>query len=385
MLKMEKWGLIDDCAHWLQPGNIETGRIEMKSRIEAFQGYCENRYASWQKAKVATLCLYLASLSYVAYRAASHGVAQSEFGISWASFAFAATALTWNFPSILQQLPTSWNHLRVFDNESLQPLRDYLRHLANSDRRISTSTGEVVNREIFNTDWALLYLTSATELNSLPRLVSSGIWMKHYHGEFLVEKPPALIAISEPKDTEQVHIHFNQQLISIKLSQLMDVTEVHNHFEFVTRVREQAMSKAPPNTETLEPEVTSPKGGKRWPCRFENDDYEIRLLIFRTKVLPKLDKVKPHHYQKYVAAIDGARKHWLEDPTIGVQDLAEKLGPLVAKSSNTFAGLNESQSVSWIRSLIGGYGKYGFVREAFEAIQYDPEQYQDVQYRLLSE
>lgn len=382
---MEKWGLIEDCAHWLQPGNIEAGRIELKSRIGAFEEYCENRYAHWQKAKIAALCLSLTSLGYAAYSVASLGLAQSEFEIGWASLAFLATAVTWNLPSILQQLPASWSRFRVFDGEAVQPLRDYLGQLANSDRRISTAKGEVVNHEIFKSDWALLYLTNVLELYALPRLASSSIWMKRYEDELLIEMPSILPVIAETEQTEQVHFHFNQQLITVTLSQQVDVTEVHNHFEFVTRVREQASSKAPPNTETPEPEETSPEVGKRWPCRFENDDYEIRLLIFRTKALPKLDQVKPNHYQKYIAAIDGARKHWQEDPNIGVQDLAEKLGPLVAKSSNTFAGLNESQSVSWIRSLIGGYGKYGFVREAFEAIQYDPEQYQAVQYRLLSE
>jgi hypothetical protein len=384
-LDSEKWSIREDCANWLCSGNIHAGHSERKRLIAALQKYSEIRYVRWQKAKMATSALSLSSACYAAYRLVSAGIAESTLEIGWASIAFAAASVTWNLPSILQQLPENWRCLRVFDDEALQPLRHYLRQLTNSDRKLVTTKGEVVDRAILNSDWALLYLTDVTELYDLPRLASNGILMKRYRSELLVEMSPAPPTIAETEKTDHVHLHFNHQSIAATLSQLLDVSEVHNHFELVTRLREEVTADAARDINTTECEVPSSESSNRWPCRFENDDYEIRLLKFRSEVLPKLDKVKPHLFQKYVAAIDGARNHWLDDPNIGVDDLAVKLGPLVAKSSDEFAGLNRSQSVAWIRSLISGYGKYAFVRETFEAIQYDPEQYQDVQYRLLSE
>jgi hypothetical protein len=382
---VEKWELIDDCANWLQSGNIEAGRIELKSRASVLQQYFETQYARWQQAKVATFAFSAASLGYAAYSVTARGLAASSFEIAWAAAGFAATAVAWNLPSILQQLPKSWGHPNVFGDAALEPLKTYLSQLADSDRRIVSVKGEAIDRAILKSDWALLYLTDADEFQALPRLVGKGIWIKHYSSRLLVEKPPLLRALDRREKVQQVHFHLDNRSIAITINQQLDVTEVHNHFEFVTRLRENAAPIPSRNVQMPASKPTPPNFLKRWPCTFDDDDYEIRLLIFRTETLPKLTQVKSHQFQKYVVAIDGARKYWLEDQNLTIDKLAEKLGSLVAKSSDKYAGLNQSASVAWIRSLISGQGKYAFVKESFEAIQYDPEQYQAVQYRMLSE
>jgi hypothetical protein len=382
---MEKWPLTDDCANWLKPGNIEAGRIDLESRIATLKEHFEVRYAWWQKAKVATFCLSLTSACYAAYSVTSHELQGNNFAIGWASAGFAAAAVTWNLPSLLQQLPKAWSRPRVFADEALQPLREYLHQLAKSGRSIVTAKGEAVDRAILESDWALLYLTNAPDLKGLPRSIGSGIWIKRYADELLVERPSLPAVVNRDEKPQQVHVHIDNRSIAITINQWVDVTDVHNHFEFVTRLRENVAAHPTRNAETPKSEAAINDAQKRWPCRFETDDYEIRLLIFRTEVLIRLKQVKSHQFQKYVAAIDGARKYWMNDPTLKIDDLADKLGPIVAKSSNGYAGLNKSASVAWIRSLIGGHGKYAFVKESFEAIQYDAEQYEAVQYRMLSE
>jgi hypothetical protein len=382
---MEKWGLIDDCANWLRPGDIEAGRTELKSRITALQDYFDLQYTRWQWVKVATFALSVASAGYAALNIAIEGFAESSFEIAWAATGFAAAAVTWNLPSIMQQLPRSWGYLSALDDEALQPLRNYLRQLADSDRRIVTEKGATIDHAILKSYCALLYLTEIDELYELPMLVSKGIRVKNYTDRLLVERPPLPPVCVRDDRLQQLHFHIDNRSIAITVNQQVDTTEVHNHFEFVTRLREDVASVPPRNAQSPEFGATNHDVQRRWPCRFESDDYEIRLLIFRTEVLAKLKQVKSHQFQKYVAAIDGARKHWQEDPTLNIDELANKLGPIVAKSSNGHSGLNKSASVAWIRSLIGGHGKYAFVKESFEAIQYDPEQYQAVQYRMLSE
>ena len=121
----------------------------------------------------------------------------------------------------------------------------------------------------------------------------------------------------------------------------------------------------------------------RWPCVFEENDFQIRLKIFSGKVLRGMAKVQPHQIEKYVIAVVSARRIWMANPHEDITDLAEAIGKLVKANSDGWAGLRKSDSTAWIKALIGGTGNYAFVKEVFNAISYDPAGHDDAQYRLI--
>jgi hypothetical protein len=80
-----------------------------------------------------------------------------------------------------------------------------------------------------------------------------------------------------------------------------------------------------------------------------------------------------------------ARRIWLADPTKDIALVATAIGKMVKSNTDGWAGLQRSNSIDWIKSVISGTGNYAFVKEAFKAISYDPAEYDNAQYRLLLE
>lgn len=123
---------------------------------------------------------------------------------------------------------------------------------------------------------------------------------------------------------------------------------------------------------------------ERWPCAFDDTDFGIRLRIFEDSALCQArPSVKSHQIKKYVIAILLARRLWLNDPRMEIVDVATAIGGKVASNTDGYAGLNSSNSIQWIKSVIGGTGEYANVKTAFTDISYDPAEHGDEQYCLL--
>jgi hypothetical protein len=288
-------------------------------------------------------------------------------------------ALAWYAPDIAQMLPVDWSKIGAFNDPLLENPKGYLRDQATLKGDLLTQDGKFADRNILLSPWALLYLTNNCDLYALPRLIGPRGSVQRY---------PAGLALRRPVEPNVTSVHASATQLNVYVDQRstitthVSLTEVLNHYHFVTQIRKDVARYAKP-PKSVKKETDQRKGKSRWPCAFGNDEYEGRLLIFKRDILPKHDKVESHQIDKYVAVIDGARAHWTNHPRTSIENLAAKLGSIIAKRTNGSVGLGESDSPAWIRSLIGGTGQYAFVRELFESDKCAPQQSEPVQYRLI--
>jgi hypothetical protein len=384
-LDSDKWDIIDDYAFKRSPDDIEAGREERRQSFAKFEQASASLSILWQDAKywsgLAGIAAFIVSIVWlVSVRLfGSDANYAGDIVIRIDCVAFAIIALVFYAPDIAQMLPVDWNKIGPFNDPLLENPKGYLRDQATLKGDLFTQDGKFADRNILLRPWALLFLTNNCDLYALPRMNGPRGTVLRYAAGLALRRPVVPTVTNVHANATQLNLYVDQRTT---VTTYVSLTEVLNHYHFVTQIRKDVARYAkPPKSEKKE---TDPRKGKsRWPCAFDVDEYEGRLLIFKRDILPKHDKVESHQIDKYVAAIDGARAHWAKHARTPIAKLAAKLGPIIAKRTNGSVGLGESDSPAWIRSLIGGTGQYAFVRELFESDKCAPQQSDPVQYRLI--
>jgi hypothetical protein len=311
---------------------------------------------------------------------------------NWIGGSLLVWGLTEYLPVLVQRTNFHRSKQSPLNDERLAPLRSYLEQAANAPGRICDQDGNPVSREFLLNPWAVLFFSERKEMRQLATVGSKGV-MRARHPDWLVTSCPQTKVMQEGPENRSLPVtiivdrsvtNIDQRTQNLTITQHNTTHQTSNHVEFVTRLAAQAATTAgdPSGDARDEP------GGKlvdvRWPCAFDEADFEIRLRIFKRTEFSKVKPaIKPHLVKKYVIAIEQARTIWMLTPSKDIRTVAERVGEMVAKGSNGYSGLTNKQSVDWIRALIAGTGTYKHLKEVFTEISYDPAEYGDEQYRLL--
>ena len=384
----------DDLAFQLCPDDLANGHAQIRDALAGGEAWLDHRMRLLRSAR------WTATASFVASGAA---LVASQFGqwpVEWTSGPLAGfSALVWGFcgaaPVWVQNSIFAWGSRFPLNARPLAPLREYLAAAAASSTPLHDLEGNVVAPEFLRNPWAVLLFSEREEIRRLPTVGAQRLRRVRY-GQLLLAEMPTALALqgATPPDTnrqaspvtiviDRSVTNIDQRRQRLTLEQRNTNVQTTNHFEFVTRISAQAadMARSPINGE-----IDASNGVHsvvRWPCVFEDDDFQIRLKIFSGKDLRGLAKVQPHQIEKYVIVIVSARRIWMTNPHEDITDLAETIGKLVKANSDGWTGLRKSDSTAWIKALIGGTGNYAFVKEVFNAISYDPAGHDDAQYRLI--
>ena len=389
-----RWTIQDDLAFRLCPDDLANGHAQIRDALTEGEAWLDHRMRWLHSAR------WTAAASFVASGAA---LLASQFGLwpaAWTSGPLAAfSALVWGLceaaPVWVQSSIFDWGARFPLNARRLAPLREYLAAAAASSAPLHDLEGNVVAPEFLLNPWAVLLFSEREEIRRLPTVGAQGLRRVRYGKLLLAEMPTALaLPGATPPDTnrkaspvtiviDRSVTNIDQRRQRLTLEQRNTNVQTTNHFEFVTRISAQAtdMARSPINGE-----IDASDGVLsvvRWPCVFEENDFQIRLKIFSGKVLRGMAKVQPHQIEKYVIAVVSARRIWMANPHEDITDLAEAIGKLVKANSDGWTGLRKSDSTAWIKALIGGTGNYAFVKEVFNAISYDPAGHDDAQYRLI--
>ncbi len=384
-LDANRWTLAEDCAHWLSTEDIEAGRRELRERIERLQKWFLKKRLAWRRTVLGLTVFFVCSVGWSGLLCYIVGVRQSVVALGITIFALCSLPVAKNFPRFVQQLPIKWSRRAPFNDEKLEKLREYLDTLADSERIVTTIGHREIERDILRKDWALLYLTTTAKLHALPILTGVDITLESYAEGLFVERPLLPPAISETPKITSVNVYVDQRTSNMTVVQNVEINLVRTYYHFITRLR-KTFDEAQASVEVPTPDQKlGRKRPVRWPCEFEDADYEIRLFKFKETPIPGLARIEPDEIEKYAIVIDGARRHWQKNSGTSIEKLAVMLGDIVEKATGCHAGLNKTHSVAWIRSVIGGTGEYAFVRTSFSAIQIDPSEFKYIQYQLLLE
>ena len=278
------------------------------------------------------------------------------------------------------------------NDERLAPLKAYLAAAAMKPDPLHDHDGNVVAVEFLRNPWAVLLFSEREEIRRLPTTGSNGLRRVRY-AKWLVADRPTAMALPESIDSaappvtivvDRSIMNIDQRTQHLTIEQHNTTHQTTNHFEFVTRISAQVDAMAGRPSDEMQDEPVDGSVEDRWPCKFDEADFSIRLKIFGASALCKArPTVKPHQIMKYVIAVLAARRIWLANPHEDIVVVAGKIGKLIKSNTDGWAGLQHSHSTDWIKPVIGGTGNYAFVKEVFNAISYDPAEHDDAQYRLL--
>ncbi len=295
-------------------------------------------------------------------------------------------------PVLVQNSIFDWSSRTPLNDSRLAPLKAYLEHAAKAPQLLHDQDGNAVAPEFLLSPWAVLLFSEKAIMRQLPTSGSKGLRRVRYAKWLMADRPPAAPvpqAASGSSAPVTVMVdrsvtNIDQRTQTLTIAQHNTIHQTSNHFEFVTRIAAQADAVAGVPIDHAREDADSALAEERWPCQFDDTDFHIRLKIFEATALCNArPSVKPFQIKKYVIAILSARRFWLADPHEDIADVAEKVGKLIASNTDGWAGLQQSNSTGWIKSVIGGTGNYAFVRAAFTEISYDPAEHDDAQYRLL--
>lgn len=355
--------ILDDLADQLCPDDLLQGRAQIRAALADCERWIDRRLDWLSKASWMTGTASIFSLCVAA-------VVGFNDGPVLASTAFFAGAfiLLRRAPLLVQARILDWSSRTPLNNPRLHPLRDYLHRASDALEPLHDQDGNAVAAAFLRNPWAVLLFSEREDIRRLPTLGSRGLVRLRYPKWLTASRPSLEVSRETPipnpapppaptyLDRSHTDIDPREQVAPIAALSFGDANE--------------AIGGTPPV--------------ERWPCAFDDTDFDIRLRIFEASALCKArPTVKSHQIRKYVIAILLARRIWLADPLKEIVDVATDIGKKVASNTDGYAGLNSSNSIQWIKSVIGGTGEYANVKTAFTDISYDPAERGDAQYRLL--
>lgn len=269
-------------------------------------------------------------------------------------------------PLLVQAQILEWSSRAPLNDPKLRPLRDYLDGASGMLEPLHDQDGNAVDPEFLKNPWAVLLFSEREDIRQLPTHGSRGLIRVRYPKWLTVSRSSSQVLSKAPAhgtppastapDHGNANIDQRDEVFPVAASPLANASEA----------------------------IGSSNSVERWPCAFDDTDFDIRLRIFEdTALCHARPTVKSHQIKKYVIAILLARRIWLDDPQMEIVDVATDIGKKVASNTDGYAGLNSSNSIQWIKSVIGGTGEYANVKTAFTDISYDPAEHGDEQYRLL--
>lgn len=385
------WTILDDLAFQLCPEDIPRGREQIRDALADCERWIDRRI-EWLK----RIC-WTAIATFMSSLAAMSASAFDLWPSDWTSdILIGGSALVWGLcvamPVWVQKATIDWSSRAPLNDGRLAPLKAYLEQAAKNRQPLHDKDGNPVKPNFLLNPWAVLLFSEREEIRRLPTTGSKG-GRRVRHAQWLrVEKPPVSALPQIEKDdpapltiiVDRSVTKIDRRTQNLTIAQHNTTYQTSNHFEFVTRIAAQADAVAGGVAINEREDAESVPTEDRWPCVFDDRDFDIRLEIFEATALCKArPSVKPYQIRKYVTAVLSARRIWLVNPHKDIADVAQELGSLIASNTDGWAGLGKSHSIDWIKSVIGGTGNYAFVRQVFTEISYDPAEHDDPQYRLL--
>lgn len=354
--------ILDDLADQLSPDDLLQGRAHIRAALADCERWIDRRITWLSKASWMTGTASLFSLCVAA-------VVGFKDGPVLASTAFFAGTfiLLRRAPLLVQARILDWSSRTPLNDPRLHPLRDYLHRASDALEPLHDQDGNAVEPEFLLNPWAVLLFSEREDIRRLPTQGSRDLVRVRYPKWLTASRPSPEASREAPVPNPAVtQAPGKLDLSHTDIDQREQVAPVAA-FSFGNA------SEASGGTPPLE----------RWPCAFDDTDFDIRLRIFEGSALCKArPTVKSHQIKKYVIAIQEARRLWLADPLKEIVDVATDIGKKVASNTDGYAGLNSSNSIQWIKSVVGGTGEYADVKTAFTDISYDPAEHGDGQYCL---
>jgi hypothetical protein len=355
------WTIFDDLADQRCPDDLLQGRAQIRAALADCEHWIDRRIKWLSKASWMTGAASVSSLGIAAITDLSDGPA-----LATTAFFAGAFILLRRAPLLVQTRFLDWSSRPPLNDPKLRPLRDYLDRASGMLEPLHDQDGNAVEKEFLQNPWAVLLFSEREEIRQLPTRGSKGRIRVRYPKWLTVSR-------SSPQVLSEAPAHGTPPA---------PTDPDHGNADIDQREKVSPVA-ASPLANASEPTGSS-SSKERWPCAFDDTDFEIRLRIFKdTEFVKVKPAIKPHLVKKYVIAIEQARTIWMLTPSAHISAVAEEVGTLVAKGTNGYSGLTNKQSVDWIRPLIAGTGKYKHLKEVFAEISYDPAEYGDGQYRLL--
>ena len=355
------WTIFDDLADQLCPDDLLQGRAQIRAALADCERWIDRRIKWLSKASWMTGAASVSSLGLAAITDLSDGPA-----LATTAFFAGAFILLRRAPLLVQASILDWSSHAPLNDPKLRPLRDYLDRASGMLEPLHDQDGNAVEKEFLQNPWAVLLFSEREEIRQLPTRGSKGRIRVRYPKWLTVSRSSSQV-LSEAPAYSTPPAPTDPKHGKAEIDQPEEVTPV----------------AASPLGNAREAIGSSPRV-ERWPCAFDDTDFYIRLRIFEdTALCQARPTVKSHQIKKYVIAILLARRLWLNDPHMEIVDVATAIGEKVASNTDGYAGLHASNSIQWIKSVIGGTGEYANVKTAFTDISYDPAEHGDEQYRLL--
>lgn len=385
------WTILDDLAFQLCPEDIPRGREQIRDALADCERWIDRRIKWLNRIRWTAIGTFMSSLATISASAID------LWPSDWTSdILIGGSALVWGLcvamPVWIQKATFDWSSRAPLNDSRLAPLKAYLEQAAKAREPLHDQDGNAVKPDFLLTPWAVLLFSEREEIRRLPTTGSKGL-RRVRHAKWLKVEKPHVTALPQIEEDDPAPLtimvdrsvtNIDRRTQNVTIAQHNTTYQTSNHFEFVSRIAAQADAVAGGAAINEREDAESIAIEERWPCVFDDRDFDIRLEIFEANALCKArPSVKPHQIRKYVIAVLSARRIWLANPQKDIADVAEELGVLIASNTNGMAGLGKTHSIDWIKSVIGGTGNYAFVRRVFAEISYDPAEYDDPQYRLL--
>lgn len=385
-----RWSIFEDLANQHCPHDIRRGRAQIREDLAFCEDWIERWITRLNRIRWSAIAVFATSVA---------AMVASAFGL-WPSGPWftvtAGSVLVWGLcvaaPAWLQTPFLGWSKRFPLNDERLGVLKAYLSAAAASTEPLHDHDGNAVASDFLMNPWAVLLFSEREEIRQLPTFGLKGLQRVRYAKWLSTDRPfanelPQVTGSAAPSVTilfDRSVTNIDQRNQHLTVEQRSTTIQTNNHFHFITQISAQADAMARRAPEEGRTEHGAGPTKVRWPCAFEDADFLIRLKIFEAKALCSAkETVEPNQIKKYVIAVLAARRIWLADPTEDIALVATAIGKLVKSNTDGWAGLQKSNSIDWIKSVISGTGNYAFVKEVFRAISYDPAEYDDAQYRLL--
>ncbi len=353
--------ILDDLANQLCPSDLLQGRAQIRAALADCERWIDRRIKWLSQASWMTGTASVFSLSVAAMTGFSDGPV-----LATTAFFAGAFILLRRAPLLVQARIFDWSSRAPLNDPKLYPLRDYLNRASCALEPLHDQDGNAVAPEFVLNPWAVLLFSEREDIRRLPTQGSKDLVRVRYPKWLTVSRPSPLGLSAAPIDS--------------LAPDPIGTTRSDTNIDQPKQIAPVAVAA---NGNANEAIGSSPALA-RWPCAFDETDFAIRLSIFEHSALCEArPTVKSHQIKKYVIAILLARRIWLDDPHTEIVDVATEVGKKVASNTDGYAGLNSSNSIQWIKSVIGGTGEYANVKTAFTDISYDPSEHGDEQYRLL--
>jgi hypothetical protein len=196
-----RWSVIDDLAHRRCPDNLDAGYSEIVAMAACLEEWAEPKMRFREKALVA-LGFGLTPFALATAALWNLGDISTLVAICLIGGWLALIAIFFGLPSLGPQLLMAYGQPGLFANPSLQPLRDHLSDLHDSDRHVFDAEGNKVGKDELKNDWLLFAYVADKRLRQLAISIRNRVRSENYAGGLFVLRPQPQAIEPESEDTK---------------------------------------------------------------------------------------------------------------------------------------------------------------------------------------